>query len=171
MNYIKKLIKEELMSMLSEEYDYRIQHTAPDKHYGSPLYDLTLNGTYPKGFYNNINHYADNTKHDYESISKIRMYYNKPDALVKVYRAVPAFVKKEYDKKLKKWISDENDDSPRPIVINPGDWVTTSESYAKEHAYDLEGPGVHGKVVSKRIPAKYLWTDGNSINEWGYDPS
>lgn len=56
---------------------------------------------------------------------------------------------------------------PEPIKINPGDWVTINRSYAKEHGdSNLKGY----KIISKVATAKELFTDGNSIHEWGYDP-
>jgi len=57
----------------------------------------------------------------------------------------------------------------KPLPINNGDWVTLSKAYAKEHG---EG-ALNGnyKIVSKKVPARKLFTDGNSIQEFGYDES
>ena len=56
-----------------------------------------------------------------------------------------------------------------PMDINPGDWVTTIRNYAKGHGeHALNGKY---KIISKRVPAKNLYTDGNSVFEFGYDPS
>jgi hypothetical protein len=41
-------------------------------------------------------------------------------------------------------------------------------TYAKEHGQSNVSSGFD--VLSKVIPAKDLWFDGNSINEFGYDP-
>jgi hypothetical protein len=53
--------------------------------------------------------------------------------------------------------------------VNPGDWVSLSPSYAKQHGLgeteDLDMP-----VISKNVKAKELFNDGNSINEFGWDP-
>jgi hypothetical protein len=58
-------------------------------------------------------------------------------------------------------------DSPPPI--NNGDWVTLSRNYAKEHGESaLDGKY---KIISKKVPARKLFTDGNSIQEFGYDES
>lgn len=52
--------------------------------------------------------------------------------------------------------------------IEPGDWVTISRPYAKEHGdYNLNRKY---KIVSKMVRARDLYTDGNSIHEWGYNP-
>lgn len=51
--------------------------------------------------------------------------------------------------------------------IANGDWSTTSLTYAKQHGEaHLDGDY---KVVKKVVKAKDLFTDGNSIHEWGYD--
>lgn len=53
--------------------------------------------------------------------------------------------------------------------INSGDWVSISKRYAIEHGKDnLNG---NFKIISKTVPAKHLFTDGNSLSEWGYDSS
>jgi hypothetical protein len=74
------------------------------------------------------------------------------------------------------WASDELNrlktlppDPPQPkIGINPGDWVTINRQYAKEHGESV----LNGKyrIVSKKVKAKDIFTNGDSIHEWGYDP-
>lgn len=55
------------------------------------------------------------------------------------------------------------------LRINAGDWVTTVRSYAIEHGRSsLLGSY---KILTKTVPAKHLFTDGNSVYEFGYDPS
>lgn len=50
--------------------------------------------------------------------------------------------------------------------INSGDWVTINPAYAKVHGKgNLENKF---KVLTKTVKAKNLFTDGNSIHEWGY---
>ena len=58
---------------------------------------------------------------------------------------------------------------PDALKINNGDWVTLSREYAKEHG---EG-ALNGKykILSQKVPARKLFTDGNSIQEFGYDES
>lgn len=55
------------------------------------------------------------------------------------------------------------------ITINPGDWVTISRPYAVGHGQSSLGNNY--KIITKKVPAKHLFTDGNSIHEWGYDPT
>ena len=52
-------------------------------------------------------------------------------------------------------------------TINNGDWVTISLNYAKEHG--KSNLNNKYKIISKTVPAKHLFTDGNDIFEWGYN--
>ena len=74
---------------------------------------------------------------------------DKPDAMVTVHRAVPHGV----------------------TDINPGDWVTPSKSYAKQHGMHESDPKQDLPVISKKVRAADLRTDGDSVNEFGYFPS
>jgi hypothetical protein len=52
--------------------------------------------------------------------------------------------------------------------INPGDWVTINRGYAKEHGESsLRG---QYRIISKKVYARDIFTEGNSIHEYGYDP-
>jgi hypothetical protein len=130
-----------------ETDDYRMRHQAPTRadDFGSPATDI---GTeMMPGFYENPNLYGSGyAQADKESRSVLVSIKDKPEAPVTIYRAVP-----------------EGADA-----INPGDWVTLSPTYAQEHLRSNLTNG--GKVISMTIPAKDLWFDGNSINEFGYDP-
>ncbi len=54
--------------------------------------------------------------------------------------------------------------------INAGDWVSPVRDYAKHHGnLYLGGKGKY-RVFSKRVKAKHLFTEGNSLLEFGYDP-
>lgn len=61
----------------------------------------------------------------------------------------------------------QGDDLARP-KIQKGDWVSPSKKYATEHGRD----NLNNKyrIISKTVKAKELYTDGNSIHEWGYHP-
>jgi len=77
---------------------------------------------------------------------------NKPNATVKIYRAVP------------------NEDSV--ASINPGDFVTLSPEYAKLHALEGYGPSGDdaGKVISKTVKVRDVYFAGDDVNEFGYFP-
>ena len=205
---LKHLLKE-----IENSEDYRGTHKAPDKSNGSPLYNVTQ-AAYPDDIYTlNIptaaRYYGDSSGNDTESISIIKYAHNKPNAQIKIYRAVPN-LNKDIDKKIKSYreilsylhtygflpmknprSSTLNDKfkydktqisnyieseinkltatKNKPISLNAGDWVTINKNYAKQHGEStLLG---NYKILSKLVPAKFLFTDGNSIHEWGYDPS
>ena len=51
-------------------------------------------------------------------------------------------------------------------TINNGDWVTLSRNYAKGHGESsLEGKY---RILSKKVKANELYTNGDSLNEFGY---
>jgi hypothetical protein len=52
-------------------------------------------------------------------------------------------------------------------AINPGDWVTINKAYAKMHG---EGFDDGYTIIEQRVPARDIYTNGDSIHEWGYDP-
>jgi hypothetical protein len=55
------------------------------------------------------------------------------------------------------------------LKINPGDWVTIDRKYAKDHGENIFGPNNY-KILSKTVPASTIFTNGDSILEWGYNP-
>ena len=60
------------------------------------------------------------------------------------------------------------DNTQEKVTINPGDWITITKQYAVEH-----GKGNLNnkyKILSKTVYARDLYSDGNSIHEYGYDP-
>jgi len=130
-----------------DDEDYRIPHRAPMHDSGSPLYDVT--GTYPDDIYgpNGVQYYGTREPWDARSIHVIKICKGKPNQTVQIFRAVPKEVKSN--------------------TINPGDWVTASREYATQHG---KGLGKY-KLLSKIVPAKTLFTNGDSIHEWGYDPT
>ena len=80
----------------------------------------------------------------------------------------------DYDNKQKHILDDINkqfdeiySNKVNPLPINDGDWVTIDRNYAKEHGYSNLNNKY--KIVSKTVPARQLYTDGNDIFEWGYD--
>ncbi len=84
-------------------------------------------------------------KQSYEIIKKMR---GKPNGDVTIYRAILP-----------------NEDAE----IKPGDWVTFSKDYAKEHGERaLNG---QYKIISKNVKANELTSQGDDLNEWGYRPN
>ena len=137
---------------LSEEDSYKYSHRAPDNDgYNAPMHNVAPN-IYPADIYSAkaawlYGDHAPSMYSDQQSVNVIQAARNKPDMIVAIYRAVPSAVK----------------------AINPGDWVTINLQSAKQHAVS-NLTGKH-RILKMRVPAKHLYTDGNSIHEWGYDPS
>lgn len=144
----------------SVEDDYRSEHTAPSPDFGAPMHDVTRD-MYPKDFYgpSGFRIYADYGEHkDRDAYNKVVRVRNKPNEMVYIHRAIPT---KVYEEALKK-------DEPLKHMIRKGDWVAISKDYAKEHGQAvLQGDF---KIASMRVPAKHVWTNADSIHEWGYHP-
>jgi len=182
--------------------EYKEGHEAPTND-ETPLHDLS--GAYHSDIYGSDAHrlYGTHEGFDHESISKLQSAKGRPNAPIKVYRAVPKILSnsekiEEYENH-KKYIlkngkvppsvktsknrSDYFDEISSKIdhlkslpeeahekmKINPGDWVTGSLSYAKDHGRNNLKNSY--RILSKTVPAKHLFTDGNSVHEWGYDPT
>ena len=117
----------------------------------APLHDLTGAGTiYPDDVYseNAVQYYGTGDPAlDRRSMSIAHSYKNKPDAKVTIFRAVP---------------SNAGD------TINTGDWVTINKNYAEQHGESaLRGDY---KIIQKQVKARDIFTNGDSIHDWGYDP-
>ena len=142
------------------EVEYRGEHAAPGPHFGAPMHDVTRD-IYPKDFYgpNGFRYYSDHgDDYDRDAHNKVLRVRNKPEEKVWIHRAIPLDVYKEAMQK----------ETPLKHMIIPGDWVAISKQYAKDHGESV----LHGKykVASMRVPAKHVWTNGDSIHEWGYHP-
>ena len=136
---------------LKEQEDYKIQHRAPGPDGGAPLHDLTGKGeVYPDDVYskNQRQYYGTgDDKMDKKTFDVINKSKGKPESIVEIHRAVPKHVKE----------------------INKGDWVTVNKDYAKEHG-DAHLDGDY-HIISKKVPAKHVYTNADSIHEFGFHPA
>lgn len=129
--------------------DYMMDHRPPGPEDGAPLDDLTGGGNiYPDDVYsaNGQRYYGTGHSSDAEAFRKAKSYRGEPDAPITIYRAVPTEAGGE---------------------INRGDWVAITKSYAEDHG---EGLGDY-KIITKQVKARDIFTNGDSIQEWGYWPS
>ena len=144
--------------------DYRSSHTSPGPHYGAPLHDVSSNGMYPADFYgpNGRRQYSnEGWDFDNEAYNKVTRVKDKPNEMVSIHRAIPTSV---YNEALKK-------DAPLKHMIRKGDWVAIHKDYAKAHGDHVLGKlNKDYKIASMRVPAKHVWTNADSIHEWGYHP-
>jgi len=137
---------------------------------------------------------------DHGTMSIIRQFKGRPSAKAAIYRAVPsglttaeklADLEKAMAANMRRGVVPEGESNvgsvwynksiierarlralpPEPetkTVINPGDWVTINRQYAKDHGEStLRGKY---KIIRKMVRADELYTDGNSIHEYGYWP-
>lgn len=212
--FIANIISEHL-SESDNPSDYTSPHTAPTKSDDAPMYDV--GDMFPDMYTGNaLKYYGIYGLDDASVIYQIQSVHNKPNKLVKIYRAVPnpnrdvdkqiedlnyilkyrikfKFfpMKNQIVQKLEKdiWENEPslsydemqtkvvdkiygliNDLTTRRVSkfkINNGDWVTTSKMYAKQHGESNLNNNY--KIVTKTVKASQLYTDGNSIFEWGYN--
>ena len=147
---LKNLHKEQGVTYKDWSFERGGAHTPAGPNSGSPAFDVTMNGTYPDDFYgvNGLRYYGTGYDAlDAETYMSLQKLAGRPNHPITVYRAV------EKDAKGK---------------INPGDWVTTSRAYAKEHGQSALGGNF--KIVKSTVYAKDIWTSGDSMLEWGYHP-
>jgi hypothetical protein len=125
--------------------DYRMRHKAPSPLWnGLPLYraDVAFPGIEKcPGDYLHDEHYETAWLY-------VTRVLHKPDAVLTAYRFVP----------------------PGVTTISPGDWVTIVLEYAKAHGVHPDDQQRDWPVISMRVLASHLWTDGNDLCEWGYYP-
>jgi hypothetical protein len=129
---------------LKEDEDYRTQHKTPSKDYGATMDNLTK--LYPNDIYSNkaLQYYGEGYPYDRLAITIMQSAKDNPNKKIKIYRAVPKDVN----------------------TINNGDWVTITKQYAQSHGKSVMNNDY--KVISKIVNASTLYTDGNSIHEFGY---
>jgi hypothetical protein len=133
-----------------ENYDYRGSHKAPKKDdYHVPAHDLTTGGMYSDDIYGDLSHHYYGTgdrRMDRDTLRILKEARGNPDHEITIYRAVPGeFAGAE---------------------INPGDWVTPNMDYATEHGLRFDSH----HILEKRVPARHIYTNADSIHEFGYDP-
>ncbi len=132
----------------SEIESYAGEHSAPEPENGSPMFDLRLNGIYPKDFYQTISQYLYGETGENQMVSKLYACQGNQKGKTVVYRAVPKDV---------------------TTRINVGDWVTPVRAYATEHGRSNLNNDF--KIITKTVRYRDLWNDGGSLLEWGYHPT
>ena len=136
---------------MEEESDYRMWHKAPGPTKGESNRGDNMSDIYPEDVYGpeGARLYGrgslDSYIADKRVIDILKGMRGDPNKEVTIYRAVPEGV----------------------TEINSGDWVSLDKDYAKEHSAWIKGKS---KIISKVVKAKDLFTEGNSIHEWGYSP-
>lgn len=145
----KAVVKDRIQSIREEAAEqgagYRVQHQAPTIRDGSGVAGFDVEKALPDvNGPNGLQFYGTGSPHDMQALGVLRSMRGRPDKVITIYRSVPKSVKD----------------------INVGDWVATTRGYAKDHAAGETG----WHILTKKVRAKDIATDGNSIHEWGYDP-
>jgi hypothetical protein len=149
---------ESVRAFFQGDASYRGQHTAPLQKSGAPLHDLTGGGAvYPDDVYSPMaaRYYGQGEPAaDSALFAKIHALRGKPEEKVDIFRAVPKEVFAKYGKQ---------------PPFQHGDWVTISRKYAVEHGESTLGGDY--KIMRAQVPAKSLFTNGDSPYEFGLDLS
>jgi len=125
---------------------YRGRHESPDASSGAPLHNLANGAIYlatafcPNGANLYGGAFPDLAQ---KAVAIFRKLRNKPDSELTIYRAVP-----------------------RGKNIKEGDWVTILPEYAKIHGDSWLKDNY--EIVTKKVKAKELFNEGNSLLEFGY---
>lgn len=88
-----------------------------------------------------------------EGVDQLRDVFSSNVDSVRIYRAVPT--------------TDSNGSMIDTIFV--GDWISLSYNYAYGEAmyYKERGEGWH--ILTAVVPASNVWTNGDSLEEWGFD--
>lgn len=124
--------------------DYFMEHRPGGPDFGSPLHDL--NDTFPD-IYDSPHYYDFGEPGNKDSFSVIQRAKGNPEEMVTMYRSIPP------------------DGTPS---FAPGDWVSTSGDYARSHSLSENEEDDDFIVMEQQVPASSLWSEGNSVAEWGY---
>ena len=137
------------LSKVAEEtadnsYGWAHRPGTPDD--GIPAWDLTQN--VPADVYTHPHYYSDmsepSNRKAHNILGRIR---NNPEAKVHIYRSLPA--------------------EEANHGIKPGDWVSISKEYARQHGKQ-EDPKDDWPVIRATVKAKDLFTDADDFREFGF---
>lgn len=140
------------MALRNPDTSYRMSHGAPGPD-GAPLHDLTANSVFPPDVYETLRYYqfhagdARGRAQEAEAERILRAVRGRPDMPVTIYRSLPRGL----------------------TTINPGDWVTIVRDYAVMHGMHADDETQDWPVVAATVPAGTVHTNGDSLQEWGYN--
>lgn len=134
------------LGMAGQDEDWRAAHRPPDPDddVGAPLHQLDR---VMPDFYERPSLYHFGEPGQHEATSAAFRVRGRPDAKVRIYRALPA--------------------QHAHRGFQPGDWVSTSKEYARQHARQTD-PKHDWPVIRTSVRAGELWTHGDSVAEYGY---
>ncbi len=149
---VSKILKKKAKEKgYSNDGSYRMDHSAPNSTDGYSNSMDKIDKSYnsdgsiysPKAAY----YYGEGRSYDKKAIAIIQSARNNPRKMITVYRAVPSNVK--------------------DTRVRNGDWVAIVKEYATEHGERMFDGDY--RIIENTFPAGELFSNGDSINEWGYD--
>lgn len=138
--------EERTAAVSGDDTGYRMQHQGPDDGDGEAMHEVGSGKVYPADVHQHPEWYiAGDGPGNWDSWEKVRRSRDWPSRRVTMYRSMPSPYRE----------------------INPGDWVTSSAAYARDHGRQ-SSPDDDWPVVKFEARADQLRTAGDSINEWSY---
>ena len=135
----------------SKDESWKMDHKAPNSSDGYSNSMDSIDKSYGSdgSIYSQqaVYYYGEGRSYDNKAISVIKSARNNPEKMIKIYRAVP--------------------NSIRDTRVRNGDWVAIVKEYAVEHGERIFDDNY--RIIENTVPAKQLFSNGDSINEWGYD--
>lgn len=135
----------------SKDDNWKMDHKAPNSQdgYSNSMDNIDKSYNSDGSIYSQqaVYYYGEGRKYDNKAISIIKSAKNNPEKAIKIYRAVPNSIK--------------------DTRVRNGDWVAIVKEYAIEHGGRVLDDDF--RIIENTVPAKYLFSNGDSINEWGYD--
>jgi GNAT superfamily N-acetyltransferase len=125
-----------------------------DEGTAAPAHELTQGGVYPHDVYDKPHLFGGGEglyggpKAFKETVRTLRSIRGKPDAPVTMYRSLPP----EHAHK----------------GFRTGDWTSVHGDYARGHGLHNTDEHKDWPVIKATVPAKHLFNDGNSLDEFGY---
>lgn len=160
-NYRLKVMRgEDVTEMLAEKAkekgyskddSWKMDHKAPNSQdgYSNSMDNIDKSYGSDGSIYSQqaVYYYGEGREYDNKAISIIKSAKNNPEKMIKIYRAVPNSIK--------------------DTRVRNGDWVAIVKEYAIEHGGRVLDDDF--RIIENTVPAKHLFSNGDSINEWGYD--
>jgi hypothetical protein len=127
--------------------DYHIAHSPFEDGPSIAHLDAMFGDVYEHPEFYGFGGDAESMARDREAARVLRRYRHVADSTpITVYRAAPRGVS----------------------TLNRGDWVTTVEAYAAQHAMHSDDERQDWPVYAATVPAGRVRTGGSDILEWGY---
>lgn len=152
------------------DFSYRGSHKAPTKESGAPIWDVTKNGTYPQDFYDSLSRsvkeYSFGQGGEEEIINLLFSLKGKPEALVKIYRAVPKQLsyQEEIDllMKQKRYMA-KTGNLPKDVVVRGFQSPSAYYSFISQRIEKLDDKILDGNAAPQQETKNYEINPGDWV--------